>query len=613
VKVAGGLLLVSLSVFYGISAYFSVFLFRFLGSALAKCGRYTIKKMVEKGYRMQRIVFLIIMLIIVLFASSVVKTGQTKSYDQLNREVSYGSVKDDGYYKAGVGMRYTRNSKGIVTDHATGLEWDDTSLKIKSWYASRSYCNGLALDGGGWRVPTLRELETLVNYAKCCPSMDTSVFQNVPIGNYWSSDTYEGNSDKGWLVRFRNWGYSCAKDKTLDRAVKENNETNTKASDDFYVRCVRGNSYEDSNLYRSSDGIVHDLASGLDWQDNIEAKTVKKKWIGAIKYCEDLSLGSYTDWRLPNQKELLTIADRSRYNPAIDNTVFQNIGQSTDRFSPSYWSSTTRIEHPTTIDAWHVHFRHGFNYYNRKDTTRNVRCVRDAGNVPGNISPTAEAGSDKSTEVNHPVTITGNGSDPDGTIVSYEWKKGSMVLATTATFDYTPDTVGTDTLTLTVTDDDGATDTDTMKVTVTDPNAPPADEYTRANEIVTDHVRGLQWQDTSYSQADKNTYNSETSESQRARQWIHAEAYCSSLNLEGGGWRLPTINELDTLIDHDETNPAINPIFQNALGLGTWSGTTYQENTSQAWGIGFYSGGWHHCTKNNKSKLIMCVRDMTSN
>jgi hypothetical protein len=236
-----------------------------------------------------------------------------------------------------------------------------------------------------------------------------------------------------------------------------------------------------------------------------------------------------------------------------------------------------------------------------------------SGTPASNIPPTAEAGSDKSTEVNHPVTITGNGSDPDGTIVSYEWKKGSMVLATTATFDYTPDTVGTDTLTLTVTDNDGATDTDTMKVTVTDPNAPPADEYTRANEIVTDHVRGLQWQDTSYSQADKNTYNSETSESQRARQWIHAEAYCSSLNLEGGGWRLPTINELDTLIDHDETNPAINPIFQNALGLGTWSGTTYQENTSQAWGIGFYSGGWHHCTKNNKSKLIMCVRDMTSN
>ena len=92
---------------------------------------------------------------------------------------------------------------------------------------------------------------------------------------------------------------------------------------------------------------------------------------------------------------------------------------------------------------------------------------------PPNIPPKADAGSDKTVEVNHSVTITGSGTDSDGTIVSYEWKKGSTVLATTASFDYTPNTVGTDTLTLTVTDDDGATGSESMTVTVTDPSAPP--------------------------------------------------------------------------------------------------------------------------------------------
>ena len=139
-----------------------------------------------------------------------------------------------------------------------------------------------------------------------------------------------------------------------------------------------------------------------------------------------------------------------------------------------------------------------------------------------------------------------------------------------------------------------------------------ADDYSRAGDIVTNHTRGIQWQDTPYTAADEAAYNSQTVESERARQWIHAADYCTNLNLDGGGWRLSTYDELDSVIDTSRSNPAINPIFENALGLGTWSGTTYPENTAQAWGVGFYSGEWHHCTKNNYSKLIMCVREGSS-
>ena len=85
-----------------------------------------------------------------------------------------------------------------------------------------------------------------------------------------------------------------------------------------------------------------------------------------------------------------------------------------------------------------------------------------------NIVTTANAGPDKSVEVNHVVSITGSGTDTDGTIVSYEWTKGTTVLATTASFDYLATAVGTDTLTLTVMDDDGGTASDSMNVTVTE-------------------------------------------------------------------------------------------------------------------------------------------------
>jgi len=90
------------------------------------------------------------------------------------------------------------------------------------------------------------------------------------------------------------------------------------------------------------------------------------------------------------------------------------------------------------------------------------------GGAPNNISPTADAGEDKTVQVNKTITLTGSGSDSDGTIVSYEWKNGTTVLATTATFDYTPSVVGTNTLTLTVTDNDGATSSDTIQVVVFD-------------------------------------------------------------------------------------------------------------------------------------------------
>ena len=84
-----------------------------------------------------------------------------------------------------------------------------------------------------------------------------------------------------------------------------------------------------------------------------------------------------------------------------------------------------------------------------------------------NQLPTANAGDDKSVEVDTTVTITGSGKDSDGVIVEYEWKEGTRFLATTATFDYIPTTVGVHTLTLTVTDDDGAMVSDDMNVTAT--------------------------------------------------------------------------------------------------------------------------------------------------
>jgi hypothetical protein len=92
-----------------------------------------------------------------------------------------------------------------------------------------------------------------------------------------------------------------------------------------------------------------------------------------------------------------------------------------------------------------------------------------------NSPPIADAGTDQTAvdsdrNGEEPVTLDGSGSsDPDGTIVSYAWTENGTQIATgvspTANL-----TVGTHTITLTVTDDDGLTDTDMVTITVNPPD-----------------------------------------------------------------------------------------------------------------------------------------------
>ena len=84
-----------------------------------------------------------------------------------------------------------------------------------------------------------------------------------------------------------------------------------------------------------------------------------------------------------------------------------------------------------------------------------------------NQAPRANAGVNKTINEGDSVTLSGSGSnDPDGRIVSYEWKKGSSVIGRSVTLTLNSLTRGTYTYTLMVTDNDGATDSDSVTVTV---------------------------------------------------------------------------------------------------------------------------------------------------
>jgi len=140
------------------------------------------------------------------------KTGQTKSYDENGTEVNDGSLKDDAYYTIGKSVSYTRDdSKEIVTDHFTELEWQDdknvSSIK-KNWLGAQTYCTTLGLDNGEWRLPTRRELVSLSNYGQKDPAID-SIFKNIVSASYWSSTPYAdpaADIDDAWFVDFNEHG-----------------------------------------------------------------------------------------------------------------------------------------------------------------------------------------------------------------------------------------------------------------------------------------------------------------------------------------------------------------------------------------------------------------------
>jgi hypothetical protein len=109
------------------------------------------------------------------------------------------------------------------------------------------------------------------------------------------------------------------------------------------------------------------------------------------------------------------------------------------------------------------------------DDVTHILTVEGAAPEPGNQPPVADADGPYDGDEGSPITLDGSGSsDPDGTIVLYEWdldNDGEYDDATGVTVDVTFDDNGSYDIGLKVTDDEGAADTDATQVTVA--NVPP--------------------------------------------------------------------------------------------------------------------------------------------
>lgn len=116
----------------------------------------------------------------------------------------------------------------------------------------------------------------------------------------------------------------------------------------------------------NGDGTVTDEVSGLVWEKIGSSSNMI--WKDALLWCTQTGTGGYSDWRLPNKRELERLTDESHVNPAIDTSYFTETGS-------IYWTSTTLTSIPG--DVFVVDFNTGKTEVLTKGFSSNyVRCVR---------------------------------------------------------------------------------------------------------------------------------------------------------------------------------------------------------------------------------------------
>jgi hypothetical protein len=116
-----------------------------------------------------------------------------------------------------------QQSGGTVTDPHTRLTWQQTlDGVVRPRDQARAYCDGLPLAGGGWRLPTMSELQSLIDESIKEPAIDATAFPNTPSEGFWAGTPLAGMPPYYWFVSF-------------DRGIAYN-----ALPDHLYnVRCVR--------------------------------------------------------------------------------------------------------------------------------------------------------------------------------------------------------------------------------------------------------------------------------------------------------------------------------------------------------------------------------------
>jgi len=277
----------------------------------------------------------------------------------------------DAQYE-GYKPEYTNNGDGTITDMVTGLMWTQTFVQTDYNDAS---ADAAALTIGGhsdWRVPSIKELYSLMNFngstgsgqqdglsvpSNANPFIDIEYFdfEYGQINRFIDVQIVTSTKYIGTVMNDQEafFGLNVA-----DGRIKGYPLTRSGGLY-YYGYFVRGRTdYGENDFVDNGDETVTDKNTGLMWMKNdngaygVGDETYGGMfWADALDYCENLELAGKSDWRLPNAKELQYIVDYTNApsvtgKPAIDpifNTTEITVEDGSKNY-PFFWTSTTHVE-----------------------------------------------------------------------------------------------------------------------------------------------------------------------------------------------------------------------------------------------------------------------------
>jgi Cobalamin biosynthesis protein CobT (nicotinate-mononucleotide:5, 6-dimethylbenzimidazole phosphoribosyltransferase) len=190
-----------------------------------------------------------------------------------------------------------------VVDESTGLRWA-LVYGSATWERAKTACENLEYGGfEDWRLPSAKEWLSIADHDRLSPALRYFHFSKLEGSGYWTMTPVAENEDR-YLI----FG-------TDNATLSYDN-----ASYAHYFVCVRGDEYGKavegsfSVLTQDGDEIVKDSATNLVWQKNY---TAELNWKEALAYCANLNYAGYTDWRLPNKNELLSLVDYEKTTKPI--------------------------------------------------------------------------------------------------------------------------------------------------------------------------------------------------------------------------------------------------------------------------------------------------------
>ena len=301
---------------------------------------------------------------------TIVGTGQTRCYDAFGEiappkpgQPFYGQ---DAQHLANP-PAYRDNGDGTVADLNTGLMWVQARGAKVTWETAVAGAATCRVGGhDDWRMPTIKELYSLINFAGECrgpmvgsrPFLDTNYFR-FAYGDEskgeraidcqdWTATEYVSTTMNGNATVF---GVNFADGRIKGYPKSPRGPGGRVEPKYLFVRYVRSNpAYGRNDFHDNGNGTVTDRATGLMWSKADSG--IGMNWQAALAWVQAKNAAKhlgYSDWRLPNAKELQSIVDYTRapattHSPAIA-PIFQTT-QLGDGDYPFFWASTTHLDGP---------------------------------------------------------------------------------------------------------------------------------------------------------------------------------------------------------------------------------------------------------------------------